>query len=364
MADKTIFWNSDRIMKLLIAIGLTIAIVFLIQYLHSALLPFIVACFLAYLLQPLVNLNRKWTHEKGRIISSILAVLEVASVITLIIIIFLPHVISELDTLQNIIRNIETDKRAMPPEIAGVIDFVKVHVKADDIKSVLSNLHLESLISRGTSLLGESVAVILEVLSWALTLIYLLFILIDYPQIVRGFKLIFPYKYRAQALDVVRDVQQNMNHYFRGQGFLALCAMVGYCIGFSIIGLPLAIPFGIMVGILYMIPYFQYITIIPIAVICLIYSLGETIGFMPMFGKSLLIFLIVQPICDYVITPHVMGKEMGLNPAMILLSLSIWGSLLGIIGMIIALPATSLIMTYYERYISNPITSPSSPPSS
>ena len=49
-----------------------------------------------------------------------------------------------------------------------------------------------------------------------------------------------------------------------------------------------------------------------------------------------------------------MGREMGLNPAIILLSLSVWGSLLGIIGMIIALPVTALIMTYYERYISEP----------
>lgn len=357
ISTNKIYWNTDRIMKLIIAIAITIALVFLIQYLHSALLPFIVACFLAYLLQPLVNFNQKWTHEKGRTISSILAVLEVAAVITLLIFIFLPHVINELDSLQNIIHELETGKRTLPPEFAGVVNFVKEHVKIDDIKSILSNLHLESLINRGTSLLGESIAVILEVLSWALTLIYLLFILIDYPQIVRGFKLIFPYKYRAQALEVVRDVQQNMDHYFRGQGFLALCAMVGYCIGFSIIGLPLAIPMGLLVGILYMIPYFQYITIVPIAIICLIYSLGGAAEFMPMFGKSLLIFLIVQPICDYVITPHVMGKEMGLNPAMILLSLSIWGSLLGIIGMIIALPATSLIMTYYERYISNPTSS-------
>lgn len=58
--------------------------------------------------------------------------------------------------------------------------------------------------------------------------------------------------------------------------------------------------------------------------------------------------------CDYIITPHIMGKEMGLNPAVILLSLSVWGSLLGIIGMIIALPVTAIIMAYYERYISEP----------
>ena len=90
------------------------------------------------------------------------------------------------------------------------------------------------------------------------------------------------------------------------------------------------------------------------AVICFIYSLGGTVEFLPLLGKCGLVYLISQSICDYVITPHVMGKAMGMNPAIILLSLSIWGSLLGIIGMIIALPVSSLIMTYYERYISNP----------
>ena len=146
-----------------------------------------------------------------------------------------------------------------------------------------------------------------------------------------------------------------MNHYFRGQGFVALCAMVFYCIGFSIVGLPLAIPMGLLVGILYMIPYFQYVTVIPVAIISLIYSLGGYVEFWPMLGKCGLVYLISQSICDYIITPHVMGKEMGMNPAIILLSLSIWGSLLGIIGMIIALPVSALIITYYERYISNPV---------
>ena len=76
--------------------------------------------------------------------------------------------------------------------------------------------------------------------------------------------------------------------------------------------------------------------------------------FLPELGKCCLVYVVSQSVCDYVITPHVMGREMGLNPAVILLSLSVWGYMLGIIGMIIALPFTSLIMTYYQRYISNP----------
>ena len=62
-------------------------------------------------------------------------------------------------------------------------------------------------------------------------------------------------------------------------------------------------------------------------------------------------FVIVQGIQDLFIVPKIMGKAMGLNPAVILLSLSIWGSLLGIVGMIIALPITTLLISYYKRFL-------------
>ena len=356
------YWNTDRIMKLIIGLVLTVSLVMLIGYLSHVLLPFFVACFIAYLLQPLVGLNRRMIHEKGRVISSILALLEVAIVLTGIVYFFLPHVVNELDTLNAIIHNVSSGKRSLPKEYVNVINWVEHHINPNELKAQLSELHIGTLISKGTSLLNESLSVIMEVLEWALTLVYVLFILIDYPQIVRGFKLIVPHKYRDSAMVVVRNVQTNMDHYFRGQGYVAICAAIFYCIGFSIIGLPLAIPMGLIVGILYMIPYFQYVTLIPVALICGIYSLDGGTTFMGLFGKSLLVYVISQSICDYILTPHIMGKEMGLNPAVILLSLSVWGSLLGIIGMIIALPATSLIMSYYEQYISSPRVKPTRTP--
>ena len=61
----------------------------------------------------------------------------------------------------------------------------------------------------------------------------------------------------------------------------------------------------------------------------------------------------VQCIQDLYLTPRIMGKVMGLNPAIILLSLSVWGSLLGFIGLIIALPLTTLLLSYYDQYIVN-----------
>ena len=348
------FWNIDRIMKLLIGLAISAVLVILIDYLSDVLLPFFVACFIAYILQPLVDLNRKLIREKGRSVSSIMTVLEVLAVIAGIIYLFMPHVIKELDVLSGIIHEVTSGKRPMPKEYMHLISWVESNVHPSDIKEQLSELHLGSIISKGTSLLNESISVILDVLAWALTLIYVLFILIDYPQIVKGFKLLIPHKYRDKALVVVRDVQTSMDHYFRGQGLVAICAAIFYCIGFSIIGLPLAIPMGLLVGILYMIPYFQYVTLIPVSIICAIYSLSGDVTFISLFGRSLLVYVISQSICDYILTPHIMGKEMGMNAALILLSLSVWGSLLGVIGMIIALPISSLIMAYYERYISYP----------
>lgn len=349
---KTTYWNIDRIMKLIIGLVIAAVLIWLIRYLSDVLLPFFVACLIAYLLQPVVRFNQRIFRTQKRILPSIITVVELIGIVVLLFYLFLPDVIKDTDMLADTVKNISDGKQPVPSYCRNIIDFVERYASPARLHETLNELRIDQLISKSSSLLEESFHIIVAALGWLLTIIYVLFILIDYPQIVRGFKLIFPRKYRARAVAVVKDVQVNMNHYFRGQGFVALCAMVLYCIGFSIVDIPLAIPMGMIVGILYMIPYFQYVTIIPVIVICFLYSLGGQHEFWTLIWQCGLVYVVSQSICDYIITPHVMGREMGLNPAIILLSLSVWGSLMGIIGMIIALPLTSLILTYYERYIS------------
>jgi predicted PurR-regulated permease PerM len=73
------------------------------------------------------------------------------------------------------------------------------------------------------------------------------------------------------------------------------------------------------------------------------------------YGSVLLgiavVFTLIQVLEDMVLTPRIMGRVTGLNPAVILLSLSIWGSLMGMVGMIIALPMTTLMISYYKRFV-------------
>lgn len=345
------YWTVDRIMWLVIGLAMTAALIYLVRYLSNVLLPFFVACFIAYILQPIVNMNRRLTRTKGRVIPSILTLVDMAVVIALVVYIFLPSVLKELNMLGGILKSVSSGDVQLPKFYVTVVDFINKYFNPDNISGMLDGSHIEALLSKGSSLLEESIGVVMEILSWLLTLIYILFILIDYPQISRGFKLIIPHRYRPRTMVVVRDVENSMNHYFRGQGVVAMCAAVFYCVGFSIVGLPLAIPMGIIVGVLYMIPYFQYVTLIPVAAICFVYSLGGSVEFLPEMGKCLLVYVVSQCVCDYVLTPKIMGKAMGLNPAVILLSLSVWGTLLGFIGLIVALPLTTLLLSYYNIYI-------------
>ena len=209
------------------------------------------------------------------------------------------------------------------------------------------------MLNSGASIVSESVGFLFHTLQWLIAFIYVIFILIDYPQLMNGFRKLVPPRYRNVAYKLFDDIKVNMNHYFRCQALIAACAAVFYCIGFSIVGIPLAIVLGLLVGVLYMIPYFQYVTLIPVAAVCLLSSLDGTASFWQLMGECLLVYVVSQCVCDYILTPKIMGKAMGLNPAIILLALSVWGTLMGLIGMIIALPLTTLLLSYYQTYVIN-----------
>ena len=108
---------------------------------------------------------------------------------------------------------------------------------------------------------------------------------------------------------------------------------------------------GLFIGILNLVPYLQLISLPITLILCLMAAISGQAEFWTIFWESMAVYVIVQCIQDLYLTPKIMGKAMGLNPAIILLSLSIWGALLGFLGLIIALPLTTLILSYYDLYV-------------
>ena len=113
----------------------------------------------------------------------------------------------------------------------------------------------------------------------------------------------------------------------------------------------MAIGLGMFIGLLNMVPYLQLIGFIPAILLAIVKAADTGQNFWFIMLMVVIVFGVVQLIQDTFLTPKIMGKVMGLNAAIILLSLSIWGSLLGIMGMIIALPMTTLLLTYYQRFV-------------
>ncbi len=113
----------------------------------------------------------------------------------------------------------------------------------------------------------------------------------------------------------------------------------------------MAIFMGLLVGVLNMIPYMHSLGIIPPLCIALMQSAQGGPDFWVTTLIILIVFIVNQLILDLLLTPKIMGNATGLHPAIILLALSIWGSLMGVLGMIIALPVTTLIVSYYQHFI-------------
>lgn len=343
-------FTFDRVVRILIVIATIVVAVWLIDILKDVLLPFCVASLVAYMLEPIVNLNQRILKTKRRVLPVFITLIETTLIIGVISYFFIPSIIREVSHLEVLVKEY-SDRSAALADADRFTQLVRDYLRPEMLTTLLDSNHLGTIIDKGTSIVSTGFEFVLHTIEWLLTFVYIIFIMLDYDRITMGFKLLVPPRYRKPVYRVGHDIKESMNVYFRNQALLALCAAVFYCIGFSIIHLPLAIVMGVTVGVLYMIPYFQYITLIPVAILCVITSMGGTESFWPMIGKVLLVYAISQSICDYILTPKIMGKAMGLNPAIILLSLSVWGSLLGLIGMIIALPLTTLLMSYYKEYV-------------
>lgn len=346
-------YTFDRVVRILATLAVIAVAVWLINVLANVLLPFCLACLIAYMLEPAVSYVGRVLHTRRRVIPIFLTLVTVTAVLIGLGYLIVPSSVSELRQLEAMIKADPGGEKGITLLPDDVVHTVTDYLSTLNLTRMLEDSRLRMLLTTGGSFLSAVVDFLLHTLEWLLTFIYVVFILLDYGHLMKGFRLLVPPKYRHVAYKVGDDIKDSMNRYFRGQALIALCAAVFYCIGFSIVGIPMALVLGILTGVLYLIPYFQYVTLIPVALVCFISSMAGEAGFWSELGKCLIVYAVTQSICDYVLTPKIMGKTMGLNPAIILLSLSVWGTLLGLIGMIIALPLTTLLLSYYQQYVIN-----------
>jgi len=214
-------------------------------------------------------------------------------------------------------------------------------------------LALESvrrLFAGGISVISFAVEFVFGATVLIVVMIYLVFLLLDFPAYVRTWKAMLPDAYRQRVLAFLGEFEAALHTYFRGQTVVAAITGALFAIGFSIIGLPMAVPFGLFVGLLNIVPYLQTVALVPAFFLAIIRSI-ETGSLLASFVCVLLVFGAVQVLMDGMITPRIMGRATGLRPVSIMLGVFIWGKLLGFLGLLLAIPLTCLGIAYYRRLV-------------
>lgn len=343
----------DRFVRMA-GIGLLIAAIFcLINYLSSVLIPFFVAWLLAYLLYPIVKFVENKLHVRVRALSIIITMIFVVSVVSLIVYLIIPPMIDQFQKLYVILSHWvheTTHTNSISEWLSQVLTENHQRIEAF-FKSPDFTATLKSAAPKFFNVLSQTASIILSIVASLITLLYMFFILMDYEYLTANWIRIFPPKVRPFWNELMNDVERELNNYIRGQSAVAACMGAMFCVGFSLLDFPMAIGLGILIGIMDLVPYLHTFALIPTAFLAMLKAADTGQNFWVIFGLAVGLFAVVQIITDMIVTPKIMGKAMGLNPAVLLLSLSVWGTILGFIGLIVALPLTTIIIAYWQRYV-------------
>ncbi len=352
-------FTFDRVVRIAIAVAVIWLLITFIAYVSDILIPFAVALLLAYLINPLTSWLQRKLPFKQRIVSVLLSLTVILGGVVLFLAILIPMVVAEVVQMQDLLAGlVNTDQWQaalqdyVPEEIRVYIaDLVRFEELVQLLNFENIRVFLQQVLPGIWGVFSGTISFVIGLAVVIVILLYLVFILLDYDEISEGWKELIPDQYRQVVLDVVSDFTTAMRVYFRAQALIAFIVGLLFALGFWLIGLPMGILLGLFIGLLNMVPYLQVVGLIPAVLFAIVAALGAGEGIWLMLGLVLAVFAVIQVIQDAILVPRIMGKVTGFNPAIILLSLSVWGKLLGILGLLVALPVTFLIHSYYKRFL-------------
>ena len=345
----------DRFVRgLLLVIGV-VGLYYLLDALSGVLLPFFVAWLLAYMMYPLIIFLEQKCRIRYRLLSIMVAIVVVFGVLAALIVFTVPPAVQQMVRLSDDLLHYASTYLSgtdIPEQIEffmhqnfdrnTIVQFFRQDEVVDAIQAAAT---------QAWEFLSGTMSIVWFFVDVMMVLLYLLFFLLDYEKVNKNWLMVVPKAHRAVANHIATDIKREMNAYFRGQALVAFLVGVLFSIGFLIIDFPMAIGLGLFIGLLNMVPYAQTLGFIPTIILALLKSNDTGQNFWFILLMAVVVFCVVQAIQDLFLVPKIMGKAMGLKPAIILLALSVWGSLLGIIGFIIALPMTTLGWAYYQRFV-------------
>ena len=362
-------WDFDRVVRVIITVASFVIFFALVRYLADVLIPFTVALLLAFLLNPVVTALEVKLGRTAAVLTTVFGTGVVVFAVSLMLVYVAGKEIMSLrDLAQDFVRaptaeDVQGVRQAFDEFVDKqenpTIRRVLLDARAELAELDLQNFEVVPLLRRvaGTVMPGV-VGLVSGVLSFVLGLtvlvvivLYLVFLLMDYPKLAGTWREFLPPKYRTDIIGFTEEFHLAMSRYFRGQFIIAMITGVIFAIGFSMIGLRMAVLLGLFIGLLNMVPYLQIAGLIPALFFGLVHGAESNMSVMTSLILVLVVFAVAQLIQDGLLTPKIMGQTVGLRPVILLLGVFIWGKLLGFLGVVLAIPLTCLGIAYYRRSV-------------
>ena len=334
-------------------LGIAALAVVLLWLLGPVLTPFVIAGVMAYALNPLVNrLDALMRGKMPRVIAVLLVELLFIVVVLAVLLLIVPILTKQLPLLKQqipvLFDNISTWITPLLSQLGIKSTFDFAHIKEFVLKYLNTNAE-DSVGSVLSSVkLGGSVALAI-VGNLVLIPVVLFYLLIDWDSIVSRFQAFVPPRMHPAFDSFTKEADAVLGQYLRGQLLVMLTLAVFYSVGLALFGLDLAWPIGIFTGLAVFVPYLGFGLGLVLALLSGLLQFASI--------KALVMVAVVygagQVVESFYLTPRFVGERIGLHPLSVIFALMAFGQLFGFVGVLVALPASAVLLVAMRRVQSN-----------
>ena len=327
------------------------AFFFLLFMLGPVLTPFVAAAILAYALNPAADrLDRlRLRHLRlPRALSVLLVVTLFCAALLALVLIVVPVLQKEIPLL----------REQIPTFLARANDTLGPKLQEMGVKVRLDSAGIRKLVSQQMATSGDEIwgAVLnsariggTAVLGWLATLflipVVLFYLLLDWPAMLGRVAGAVPRRWIAPTMTMAREVDGLLAQYLRGQLLVMLVLAAYYSAALAIAGFDVALPVGIITGLLVFIPYLGFTIGLVLATISAVLQFTDFSGLIAVA----VIYGFGQVLEGFVLTPRLVGERIGLNPLTVIFALMAFGQLFGFVGVLLALPASAILMVAFRH---------------
>jgi predicted PurR-regulated permease PerM len=326
--------------------------IWFVSSISSLLAPFVVSLVLAYVMNPIVERFERWSVPRW--ITSMALIIILLGLILLFFFLVLPVVLSQVEGILDSLSKLIVDFNAWVWNSSIVKALDKYGVSGDEVRNTVTSQFtpkLEDILKnlvRGLLMLASSISSLVTQIFYVVLVPFLTFyILTDLPKIRRRFVLLFSHRIRDRVESYLNSADQVIGLYLRGALTVALLQGVIIATMFSIVGIKYALMLGVIAAILDLIPYFGLIVTMVLAAVVAMFS-DPPVHLKILFAigsiESLRIFETMY------LSPRIVGSKVGLHPLLIIFSILVFFYFLGFLGLVIAVPATALIITFIKEW--------------